>query len=176
MWFQSPRAGKLMAMTPVESARPDFKASLRLDPRAPRAARYYVAQVDHPAPDLRDAVVLLTSELVTRAVAQCGSGPEQVELRVWMPHDIVRVELRARRELLRLPLDDRDVPDYDVMLLGQVADRWSIDTDREPACMWFEIDRHAPQTDARVEPSAHSWPAPRRRRLVRRRRSADRAR
>jgi hypothetical protein len=162
-------------MAPVESAPPDFRASLRLDSRAPRAARYYVAQVDHPAPDLRDAVVLLTSELVTRAVAQCASGPEQVELRVWMPHDIVRVELRARRELLRLPLDDRNGPEYDVMLLGQVADRWSIDTDQEPACMWFEIDRHAPTADASVEPNVHAWSARRRRRLVRRR-SADRAR
>jgi hypothetical protein len=133
-------------MAPLESVEPDFETSLRLDSRAPRAARYHVAQVDHPAPDLRDAVVLLTSELVTRAVAQCESGPEEVELRVWMPSDVVRVELRARRELLGLPpLDELNGPDYDVMLLGQVADRWSIDTDQQPACVWFEIDRHEPQ-------------------------------
>jgi hypothetical protein len=163
-------------MMPVESVEPDFETSLRLDSRAPRAARHHVAQVDHPAPDLRDAVVLLTSELVTRAVAQCNSGSEEVELRVWMPHDIVRVELRARRELLRLPLDDRDGPDYDVMLLGQVADRWSIDTDQSPACMWFEIDRHAPKADPKVEPSARALSAPRHKRLVGRRRSAERAR
>ena len=93
-----------------------------------------------------------------------------------MPHDVVRVALRAPRELLRLPLDDRDGPDYDVMLLGQVADRWSIDTDQKPACMWFEIDRHAPQADPKVEPGAYAKSAPRRRRLVGRRRSADRAR
>jgi hypothetical protein len=163
-------------MMPVESVEPDFKTSLRLDSRAPRAARHHVAQVDRLAPDLRDAVVLLTSELVTRAVAQCKSGPEEVELRVWMPHDVVRVELRARSELLRLPLDDRNAPYYDVMLLGQVADRWSIDTDQKPARMWFEIDRHVPKADPKVEPSAHAQSAPRRRRLVRRRRSADRAR
>jgi hypothetical protein len=165
-----------MRMMPVESVEPDFETSLRLDSRAPRAARYHVAQVDSPAPDLRDAVVLLTSELVTRAVAQCKSGPEEVELRVWMPHDVVRVELRAPRELLRLPLDKPDGPEYDVMLLGQVADRWSIDTDQKRACMWFEIDRHARKADPKVEPGAYARSAPRPRRLVGRRRSADRAR
>jgi hypothetical protein len=159
---------------PVEHIEPDFETSLRLDSHAPRAARYHVAQVDHPAPDLRDAVVLLTSELITRAVAQCNAGPEEVELRVWMPHDVVRVELRAPPELLRLPLEDRVGPEYDVMLLGQVADRWAIDTDQTLACMWFEIDRHAPEADPKVEPSAHAESAPRRRWLVRRRRSADR--
>jgi len=163
------------AHMPVESVEPDFETSLRLDPRAPRTARHHVAQVDRLAPDLRDAVVLLTSELVTRAVAQCKSGPEEVELRVWMPHDVVRVELRARSELLRLPLDDRDAPCYDVMLLGQIADRWSIDTDQKPACMWFEIDRHAPKADPKVEASAHAQSAPRRSRLLGRRRSVDRA-
>lgn len=132
-------------MMPVESVEPDFKTSLRLDSRAPRAARFHVTQVDHPPPDLRDAVVLLTSELVSRAVAQCKSGPQEVELRVWMPHDVVRVELRAPGDLLRLPLDGRDRPDYDVMLLDQIADRWSIDTDQQAACMWFEIDRHVPR-------------------------------
>ena len=167
--------GKLMRIMPVESVEPDFETSLRLDSSAPRAARYHVAQVDHPAPDLRDAVVLLTSELVTRALAQCESRPEEVELRVWMPHDVVRVELWARSELLRLPLDNRDGHGYDVMLLGQIADRWSIDTRQQRACMWFEIDRHAPNADPKVEPSAHAQSAPRRIRLVGRRRSAERA-
>jgi hypothetical protein len=165
-----------MRMTAIKSAEPDFETTLRLDARAPRVARHHVAQVDRPAPDLRDAVVLLTSELVSRAVAQCKSGSGEVQLRVWMPHDVVRVELRAPRELLHLPLEDRDGPDYDVMLLGQVADRWSIDTDQNPACMWFEIDRQAPKADPNVEPSAHARSASRGSRLVRRRRSVDRAR
>lgn len=137
----------------IASIDPDFRAVLRLDAHAPRAARYYVAQVDRPAPDLRDAVVLLTSELVTRAVQQCQSDTEEVELRVWMPNDVVRVELRAPRELLCLPLDDSGEAQYDVMLLGQVADRWSIDTDQRPACMWFEIDRHIPKPIRRKNPA-----------------------
>jgi hypothetical protein len=56
-------------------------------------------------------------------------------------------ELRAPRELLDLPAH-AEVSHYDLLLLNQVADRWSIDTtdgqaSEEPsACMWFEIDRH----------------------------------
>jgi hypothetical protein len=146
---------------PIPPVDPDLEAVLRLDAHAPRAARYHVAQVDRPAPDLRDAVVLLTSELVTRAVQQSRSGSEVVELRVWMPHDVVRVELRAPRKLLCLPLEDRYSPDYDVMLLGQIADRWAIDTDQRPACMWFEIDRHASQSEAASAPSTQ--PPPQRR-------------
>ena len=138
---------------PVEPVEPDFETSLRLDSHAPRAARYHVAQVDRPAPDLRDAVVLLTSELVTRAVAQCKSGPEEVELRVWMPSDVVRVELRTRLELLRLPLEDRDGPEYDVMLLGQVADRWSIDTDRSPPACGLRSIARLPEPIRRSSPA-----------------------
>src|ERR1700730_5875366 len=60
----------------IGTAAPDLAISLRIDPYAPRAARYHVAQVDRPSPDLRDAVVLLTSELVTRAVQRSGQGAE----------------------------------------------------------------------------------------------------
>ena len=44
-------------MEQIELVSPDLALSLRLDPYAPRAARYHVAQVDRPSPDLRDAVV-----------------------------------------------------------------------------------------------------------------------
>ena len=86
-------------MTPIDLVEPDLALSLPADRYAPRAARYHVAQVDRPSPDLRDAVVLLTSELVTRAVQQGASG-EMMELRAWMPADVVRVELLAPRKLL----------------------------------------------------------------------------
>jgi hypothetical protein len=154
--FEARTRGHPLPRVPIESADPDLEVSLRLDTHAPRAARYHVARVDRPSPDLRDAVVLLTSELVTRAAQQCRSGSEVVKLRVWMPSDVVRVELRARRELLCLPLDERRVPDYDVMLLGQVADRWAIDIAEHPACMWFEIDRQAIAAAPRPEPHLRS--------------------
>ena len=128
---------------PVDLVVPDLQVSLRLDAFAPRAARYYVAQVDRPSPDLRDAVVLLTSELVSRAAQHSGNAPgEPVELLAWMPPDVVRVELHAPRELLDPPRLE-DWTEYDLLLLDQVADRWAIDATEPSACMWFEIDREA---------------------------------
>jgi hypothetical protein len=141
---------------PIDLVGPDLVISLQLDPYAPRAARYYVAQVDRPSPDLRDAVILLTSELVTRAVQQHGSdSDESVELRVWMPADVVRVELWAPPELLSLPLE-HDGPHYDLLLLDQIADRWSVDTAEQPACIWFEIDRHVSRAEPEPEPQKRS--------------------
>ncbi len=122
---------------------PDLAISLQLDPYAPRAARHHVAQVDRPSPDLRDAVMLLTSELVTRAVHHSELSGEAVELRVWMPSNVVRVELRGACELLSTSAEKGDGPDYELLLLENVADRWSVDAGERDACMWFEIDRHA---------------------------------
>src|SRR5947209_14874879 len=90
-------------MTPLDAVEPDLALSLPADPYGARAARHHVAQVDRPSPDLRDAVVLLTSELVTRAVERARSSSEELELRVWMPADVVRVEVRAPRALLDRP-------------------------------------------------------------------------
>jgi len=122
---------------------PDLAISLQLEPYAPRAARHHVAQVDRPSPDLRDAVMLLTSELVTRAVHHSGLAGEAVELRVWMPSDVVRVELHGPCELLSTAAENGDGPDYELLLLENVADRWSVEAGERDACMWFEIDRHA---------------------------------
>lgn len=136
---------------PTERIRPDLALSLQLDRYAPRAARYHIAQVDRPSPDLRDAVVLLTSELVTRAVQHCSSTEANMELRAWMPAEVVRVELLAPRELLQLP-EQPDERDYSLLLLDQLADRWAVETDGQPACMWFEIDRHRPAPAAQPPP------------------------
>ena len=121
---------------------PDLEVSLQLDEYAPRTARYHVTHIDRPSPDLRDAVALLTSELVSRAVQHRWAAPcESLELRAWMPPDVVRIELRAPRALLELP-EDSDSTEYDLVLLDQIADRWSVDSGESSACMWFEIDRH----------------------------------
>lgn len=119
--------------------------SLQLEPDAPRAARHLAAQVDSLSHDLRDAVMLLTSELVARAVRQRrSSSREAVELLVWMPADLVRVELRAPSESLIRPPEPAG-PHYDHILLDQVAHRWSIDTGEHPR-IWFEIDRDRPMS------------------------------
>jgi hypothetical protein len=140
-----------MNKIPIDRESPDLEISLGLDPFAPRAARRHVALVDHPSPDLRDAIALLTSELVTRAVQQCQTSRDQeAELRVWMPADVVRVELRAPRNLLDPARDGASVQ-YGDMLLDQVADRWSIDNARD-FTLWFEVDRHEARGEREREP------------------------
>ena len=131
----------------ISLPQPDLSVKLRLDPYAPRAARHHVGQVDRPSPDLRDAVMLLTSELVTRAVQHSVSPSEDIlELRVWMPGDVVRVEVRGASELLTLRSAESRGTEYELLLLDSVADRWSVDSGEGDACMWFEIDRH-PSTE-----------------------------
>ena len=127
---------------------PDAVISLRPDRYAPRAARFFVGTVDRPSPDLRDVVMLLTSELVTRAVLLCPSDcDELVELRTWMPAEVVRVELRAARELIYAP-PEPPAPQDGLLLMDDLADRWSVDVHGEQACIWFEIDRrHALRGD-----------------------------
>jgi hypothetical protein len=137
---------KRVSTVPTE---PDLAISLRLDAYAPRAARHYVALVDRPSPDLRDAVMLLTDELVKRALRQREfTSGVAIELRVWMPADLVRVELHGPRDLLPLPGTPGE-PDCG-LLIEKLADRWSIDILEHHACAWFEIDRH----------ELHAVPAP----------------
>lgn len=127
---------------PFDLAKPDLATELPLDPWAPREARHRVAKLGHPSPDLRDAIVLLTSELVTRAVWQCESlpGGSVAELRVWIPSDVIRVELKGPPGVDITPHPDGR-SDFDLMLLEQLADRWSGEEDPAISCVWFEIDR-----------------------------------
>jgi hypothetical protein len=130
----------------VAAAEPDLAFSLHQEEQAPRAARGHLASLDLGLPGLEESVSLLASELVTRAVQWCrpASQPD-LEMRVWVRPRDVRVELLAPGKMLSLPLK-RDWPNYDVVLLRELADRWSIETARYPVCMWFEIDR--PRTAA----------------------------
>ena len=118
---------------------------LNLD--APRAARNYVRDLlrGDPSPELREAAMLLTSELVTPIVRRGTSVfLEAGELRVWLRSEFVRVELKVPRELM--PPADLGPPRFDEML-DQFAHRWSIDTGQQAACVWFEIDRHEVEAD-----------------------------
>jgi hypothetical protein len=138
---------------------PHLAVSLELDPYAPRAARHLVRGVDSPSPDLRDAVSLLTSEIVTRAVRHAGVLGRTVELRVWMPSDIVRVELRGSSPDLFAP-EQGPAPHYEHTLLDEIADRWSIEAGRQAASIWFEIDRLAPGGAAASEARSAAEKAP----------------
>lgn len=118
----------------------ELAVSLTLDRYAPRAARKHIEAVDRPSPDLRDAVVLLTSELVSLAVRRCHFAGAAIDLRAWMPADVVRVELRAPRSFLSR-FAELGNSDYALVLMRRLADRWSLDGSGDVACMWFEIDR-----------------------------------
>ena len=125
---------------PIDQSEPDLVASLHLDLHAARAARHCVRDVDSPSPDLRDAVALLTSELVTRAIEPAHPSEEEMCLRVWMPPDIVRVELSVPRDHF-FSGEEHHAEDLGVMVLDRVADRWSIEPDGQSVSLWFEIDR-----------------------------------
>jgi anti-sigma B factor antagonist len=133
---------------PLDLSRPQFEISLDLHPGATRSARNYVGDLVPEAPqNIREAVMLLTSELVTRAVRQRPPGfTEQAELRVWLRADLVRIELRAGNERLFVPPEPKG-PHYDHILLDQIADRWSIDTGQDFGCTWFEIDLQPQDAD-----------------------------
>jgi anti-anti-sigma factor len=133
---------------PLDLARPGFEISFDLRPGATRSARNYVGDLlPNAAQNVREAVMLLTSELVTRAVRQRPTGfDEPAELRVWLREDLVRVELRATSELLFVPPEPSG-PHYDHILLDQIADRWSTDTEQDFSCTWFEIDLSPSETD-----------------------------
>jgi hypothetical protein len=123
---------------------PDLAISLYPDRCAPRAARYCVTTIEPPPPELRESVVLLTSELVSRAVRlRPSSSHELVELRVWIRDDLTRVELRGTPELVceQAQSDHRNDLLSDLQLVETLADRWSIDAEERSACIWFEIDR-----------------------------------
>jgi anti-sigma B factor antagonist len=144
---------------PLDLSRPEFEISLDLHPGATRSARNYVGDLVPDAPqNVREAVMLLTSELVTRAVRQRPPGfTESADLRVWLRADLVRVELRAGSELLFVPPEPSG-PHYDHILLDQIADRWSIDTGRDFGCTWFEIDLHPPDADAGAQADGAEHP------------------
>jgi hypothetical protein len=122
----------------LDLLRPDMAVVLALDPYAPRAARHRVAAVGRPSPDLRDAIKLLCSELVTLAVEGSDDGC-YIELRMWMPEDVVRLELEGWPSAYLHAPDPRT---FAALLLNQIADRWALDVVNGKARIWFEIDRH----------------------------------
>jgi hypothetical protein len=126
----------------VEQSPADLTVSLPLDADAPRAARPHVALVDHPSPDLRDVVVLLTSELISQAVNRCRStSGVSFELCAWMPPDVVRVEIRLPETFLDLGWEEYE-HDLGTLVIRAAADRLWVGSEGNLARMWFEIDRH----------------------------------
>src|SRR5260370_36509402 len=102
---------------------PNLEFSLELEARAPSAARNQLATLEYGSPGLRESVLLLASEFVTRAVQWCRpkTGPG-AERRVWMRPRDVPVELLAPGKLLSLPLEGA-YPSYHAALARGLADR-----------------------------------------------------
>jgi hypothetical protein len=125
----------------VEQIPADLTVSLPLDADAPRAARHHVSLVDHPGPDLRDVVVLLTSELISQAVNRCRFAGVEFELCAWMPPDLVRVEIRLPKTFVDLGWEDYE-QDLSTIVIRAAADRLWVGSEGHLARMWFEIDRH----------------------------------
>jgi anti-sigma B factor antagonist len=133
------------ARLPANRYPPSFEVRLDLNAGAPRSARNYVRDVlpAHCSNELRDAVTLLTSEVVT-PIVQRGTAAflESGELLVWLRDDVARVELRVPSELMALPVALQDVGS-DRVLLDELADRWATENVGDTARVWFEIDHRA---------------------------------
>lgn len=124
---------------------PDIVLELKPGAFAPRVARQAVSQVGSPSPDLRDAVALIVSNLVTRACRLTPVAAERIGLRAWMPRSVVRVEVRSERNPFEPdPCHEERWPDYDIDLLEGLADRWGVHCPSGTETIaWFEIDRQA---------------------------------
>jgi hypothetical protein len=120
---------------------PDLELGLRAELFAPRLARQAVRVLDNPSPDLRDAVLLLVSNLVTRACRTAGDPSARIDLRAWMPALLVRVEVIAVGELFPEGDGHSGEPDFDRDLLHGLTDRWGIEREEDTTLVWFEIDR-----------------------------------
>ncbi len=57
-----------------------------------------------------------------------------------MPKDVVRVELKGPAGVDITPRGGGQ-SDFELMLLEQLADRWSGEQATDGGCVWFEIDR-----------------------------------
>jgi hypothetical protein len=146
---------------PLSLFRPDFEVLLDLNRDAPRSARNYMRDLLQPADshELRETVMLLTSEIVT-SIVERGRTPlsDCGELLAWLHEDLVRVEFRAPSRVLRAA-PEYEGPRYDTDVLDGLADRWSIDASGASVRIWFEIDRrpaHARESSTRQSDQAHA--------------------
>jgi anti-sigma regulatory factor (Ser/Thr protein kinase) len=98
---------------------------------------------------------LLVSELVTNCVIHGGAGPgDRVTLSVEQPQDLIRVEVRDRgrgwtKRTRSREIDSDEPPGgWGLMLVGELADRWGINSEKG-TCVWFEM---AARREAAVVP------------------------
>jgi hypothetical protein len=108
-------------------------------------ARRVLSHVGRPSPDLRDAIDVIVSTLVTRACGLRPAASERIALRAWQQRTVVRVEVEAASSALGPTPEAKRWPDHDIELLEVLADRWGIEhQSRASTVVWFEMDRPSP--------------------------------
>jgi anti-sigma regulatory factor (Ser/Thr protein kinase) len=134
------------------------------DPAAVRSARRAAEEVASSLgdEDLRNAVGLLVSEVVTNAVRHVGTA---TRLRVRASGRRVRVEvfdggpnvLDPRPNHVDEPLPDRG---RGLHLVESLADAWGVEPTGGGKCVWFEVASHetAPPVAARTTPEVTDGP------------------
>jgi anti-sigma regulatory factor (Ser/Thr protein kinase) len=123
-----------------------MRTSLDVDisrtPQAPKEARGAVRRLgDAIAPDVREDVVLLVSELVTNSVKYGDEGdlrlkieaPAPRQLRVEVVNEGASFEPRARTGSVT------DAGGWGLHVVDRLADRWGVHAGSTH--VWFEIDR-----------------------------------
>jgi anti-sigma regulatory factor (Ser/Thr protein kinase) len=124
-------------------ARPEHDRTTidRLDPRAARSARDFIARhvAEPELTDLRETAVLLVSEVVTNALRHTDGN---VDLALWRFQDRVRVEVSD--ETSRSPVASRagllDESGRGVPLMDALSDRWGTSPHGDGKVVWFELD------------------------------------
>jgi anti-sigma regulatory factor (Ser/Thr protein kinase) len=118
----------------------DVVLALPVDPAAAGAARRALVR-EGLDPDLDHTVCLLTSELVTNAVAHAGMGPDdRIVLAARLTPDFARIEVRDSGPGFDPELR-AEARGYGLRLTDTLASRWGVDRDRSGTRVWFEVDR-----------------------------------
>jgi hypothetical protein len=90
-------------------------------------------------PSLRSDTILLTSEIVTRAIELAPSPDIPIELRVWTKREYARVEVVFDAP----PGTPARAPNYHELLLDEISVSWEHEGSERVANIWFEIDANA---------------------------------
>ena len=119
-----------------------LRLRLRCDASAPRLARRAVERLDAITP-VREAALLVTSELATNAVVHSGSDPsEEIELRAELAPDAVRIAVSDRHHSCNepevQPADHLRPGGNGLRVVEALGRRWGAERG-DGLCVWVEL-------------------------------------
>ena len=129
---------------------PDLAFRLPAVPESVPAARRALDRLEGEVDEDRlDVLRLLVSEMVTNSIRH-GPGGEEVDIRLWMGPDAIRLEVEDRGPGFRHPRHqqrpeqrpDNGTGGWGLTLVDLLARRWGVRTGRQTA-VWLELDRYA---------------------------------